>query len=79
MEVIQMSAAWFKRTNVADACKTVEGILTEEFVSEVKIEKLGSGDIIKLKAYACEDDCRKLNELLYNQGWANDLETLSKK
>ena len=74
-----MNAAWFKRTNVADACKTVESILTDEIVYEVKIEKLGSGDIIKLKAYACEDDCRKLNELLYNQGWANDLATLSKK
>lgn len=74
-----MNAAWFKRTTVADACKTVEGILTDEIVYEVKIEKLGNGDIIKLKAYACEDDCRKLNELLYNQGWANDLETLSKK
>lgn len=74
-----MNAAWFKRTNVADACKTIEGILTDEIVSEVKIEKLGSGGIIKLKAYACEDDCRKLNEMLYNQGWANDLETLSKK
>jgi hypothetical protein len=74
-----MSAAWFKRTNVADACKTVESILTNEIVYEVKIEKLGSGDIIKLKAYACEEDCRTLNEMLYNQGWANDLATLSKK
>jgi hypothetical protein len=73
-----MDAAWFKRTNVADACKTAESILTDEIVYKVKIEKLGSGDIIKLKTCACEEDCRKLNELLYNQGWANDLETLTK-
>lgn len=76
-----MTGTWFKRTNVKDVLNAVEDILTKEVVYEVKIEKLGSGDeaIYKLKSYVCEDDIRKLNELLYEKGWANDLETLSKR
>ena len=76
-----MTGTWFKRTNVKDVLNAVEDILTKEVVYEVKIEKLGSGDeaIYKFKAYVCEDDIRKLNEFLYEKGWANDLETLSKR
>ena len=72
---------WFKRTNVKDVLNTVDDILTKEVVYEVKIEKLGSGEevIFKLKAYVCKDDIQKLDEFLYERGWANDLETLSKE
>ena len=74
-----MTAEYFKRTEIHEACEVAESILSSSVVSEVKIELLGSGSIVKIKAYPDEESCRKLNKIFYDKGWVNDLSTLANK